>query len=114
MIPGFSQSTLLDSVLSKRLLKWLPNPPKTLLFRASLFGFSVEKFHRYCDFRGPNVVIVQNSNNITYGGFSVPSWKPQPAEDLYAHGAVILTVSGRGCVVEFVCEQQHNWQIMCS
>lgn len=75
LFKGFSASILLNPELSRRLLEMLPNPPESLLFRASNYGFSGEKFHRYCNDRGSTVVIARNSENIIFGGFSVPSWE---------------------------------------
>lgn len=45
-----------------------------LIFRASEHGFSADQFHKYCDKKGPNMVIIRNDHDHVYGGYSFASW----------------------------------------
>ena len=45
-----------------------------LLYRASRDGDEVRTFHRLCDEKGPTLVIVKNSFNSRFGGYTSIPW----------------------------------------
>ena len=45
-----------------------------LLYRASEHNFNSNKFHEKCDEKGSTIVIVKNTYNHVYGGYSKVSW----------------------------------------
>ena len=46
----------------------------TLLFRASRDGFTPDKFHEYCNNKGPTITFVKIENDCRIGGYSGISW----------------------------------------
>ena len=59
----------------KQLKKWLGEKCKwNLCYRASRDGWRAQDFHRYCDNKGPTVVLVKVSNYI-FGGYTDENWQ---------------------------------------
>ena len=55
-------------------ISWLPSGSTlSLLFRASSNGHYPETFHRYCNNKGPTVVVVR-SNACVFDGFTTKPW----------------------------------------
>ena len=53
---------------------WLPSAASfTLIFQASSDGKSAADFHRCCDNKGPNIVVIQSGEYI-FGGYTSKSW----------------------------------------
>ena len=46
-----------------------------LLFRASEHHYQANKFHEFCDNRGPTVTIIHNDEDHVFGGYTSKSWK---------------------------------------
>lgn len=46
-----------------------------LLYRASQNNFSVQRFHDLCNKKSNTLVLVKNSKNFIYGGFTPCSWE---------------------------------------
>ncbi|XP_065879047.1 uncharacterized protein [Euphorbia lathyris] len=44
-------------------------------YRASTDGFSATKFHEYCDFKGPCVIIGYTNKSFKFGGFSTEGYR---------------------------------------
>jgi len=44
------------------------------LYRASQHGFDAVSFHKYCDNKGPTIVIIKNEIDYIFGGFTNVSW----------------------------------------
>ena len=45
-----------------------------LLFRASEHGFDRDKFHQFCDNKGPTIAIIHNEHDHVFGGYVERSW----------------------------------------
>ncbi|XP_062586847.1 uncharacterized protein LOC134248468 isoform X2 [Saccostrea cucullata] len=45
-----------------------------LLYRSSLHGCTSQKFHEFCDNKGPTVIVYYNIDNNVYGGYTSQSW----------------------------------------
>ena len=46
----------------------------TLLFRGSEHDYDCNKFHKYCDDKGPTVTVIHNHLNHVFGGYISASW----------------------------------------
>ncbi|XP_061186906.1 uncharacterized protein LOC133195036 [Saccostrea echinata] len=46
-----------------------------LLYKISRDGCSASKFHQSCDYKGPTVTVLYNTENSVYGGFLAGDWK---------------------------------------
>ena len=59
-----------------KISKWIGQPitSKTLLYKASVDGWSFEKFHQLCDFKGATVTIATITDGRIIGGYSPWSW----------------------------------------
>ena len=59
-----------------KLREWLGNNYKwKFLYRASEHGYTAESFHKYCDDKGPTLVIIKSSGGWIFGGYTTESWK---------------------------------------
>ena len=45
-----------------------------LIYKASEHGFKREEFHKYCDDKGPTLVVVKSSGGWIFGGYTTQSW----------------------------------------
>lgn len=72
IINPFSYIQLIDTNQFKQLNNWI-NPLVSLsfelIFKASENGDSSEEFHKFCDGKGPTVVIVKGKNCHIFGGY---------------------------------------------
>ena len=72
-----NSSTIVTEEEVKLLKNWI-NPNENinleLLYRASRDGDEVRTFHRLCDEKGPTLVVVKNSFNSRYGGYTSIPW----------------------------------------
>lgn len=63
------------------LKSWInPNHKKiflNLLFKSSVHGDSVEKFHAKCDNKGPTITVVKTDKDFILGGFTSISWSSE-------------------------------------
>ena len=58
------------------LMSWLPpNASLSLLYRASSDGKTPADFHRWCDKKGPTLVLIRSGAYIC-GGYTSNSWQP--------------------------------------
>ena len=45
-----------------------------LLYRASEHGYTAKSFHKYCDDKGPTLIIIKSSEGWIFGGYTTQSW----------------------------------------
>ena len=58
-----------------KLREWLGNDYKwKLLYRASEHEYTAESFHKYCDNKGPTLVIIKSSKGWIFGGYTTQLW----------------------------------------
>ncbi len=56
------------------LREWAGDYKWKLLYRASENEYSAKSFHKYCDNKGPTVVIIKSSGGWIFGGYTTQSW----------------------------------------
>lgn len=47
----------------------------SLIYKASLKGFHCNDFHKFCDKKGPLLILIKSERNQVFGGYSSKSWK---------------------------------------
>ena len=66
---------LLDSQYNHYFEKWLGNDKKwKLIYRASKYNYTAKSFHKYCDDKGPTLVLIESSEGWIFGGYTTQSW----------------------------------------
>ena len=70
-----NESYLLNDNYCNTLIEWLEKDTRfERIYKATNDGFSGDDFHRCCDKKGPNVVVVSTSTNRLLGGYTPLSW----------------------------------------
>eukprot|EP01083_Nonionella_stella_P051806 137563_1 len=77
ILNGDEKIILTDSILKNK-INDIDSDGIHLLYRASRDGFSEKAFHELCDNKGATIVIIQNSTDDIYGGYSPVQWKSTP------------------------------------
>lgn len=67
-------SKLVNAQQQEKIQEWLGNKKLELLYSASRDGFSSVTFHKYCDSKGPTLVIVKSEMGYLFGGYTSTSW----------------------------------------
>ena len=66
---------LLDSQYDDELREWLGNDyDMKLIYRASEHNYTANSFHKYCDDKGPTLIVVKSSEGWIFGGYTTQSW----------------------------------------
>lgn len=66
-----------------------------LLFRASQNCFSAQRFHNFCDFKGPTLTLIKAKTGKVFGGFCSISWVVDEKGSYYsAPDTFIFSVTG--------------------
>ena len=66
---------IVNQQYDNNLRKWLGNDYKwKLLYRASEHKYTSKSFHKYCDDKGPTLVIIKSSGGWIFGGYTNRSW----------------------------------------
>ena len=73
----FKGSTLLSNEQKKLIDDWILKDTKkefTLIYKASIDGYSCNDFHSNCDKKGPTVTIIQSNTGYKFGGYTSIDW----------------------------------------
>ena len=65
---------LLDTQYDSYLRDWVGDKNLELIFRASEYEHVDSSFHKYCDDKGPTLVIIKSSEGWIFGGYTTQSW----------------------------------------
>ena len=66
---------LVNQQYDTKLREWLGSDCDwKLLYRASQHGYRAYSFHKYCDDKGPTLMVIKNSGGWIYGGCTTQSW----------------------------------------
>jgi hypothetical protein len=71
---SYNSATIFSTIDSSFSVKW------TRLYRGSENEFSAAAFHRFCDNKGPTVVLVRAKNGRVAAGYSCVPWKSGEGE----------------------------------
>ena len=76
----FKGTKILTNDEKKAISKWIKpyhNLKFQLLYQATRDGFSEDKFHSKCDYKGPTVFIFVGENGRRFGGFTTIGWNKE-------------------------------------
>ena len=66
---------IVNQQYDSKLREWLGNEYKwKLLYRASEHEYTAESFHKYCDNKGPTLIVIKSSEGWIFGGYTTQSW----------------------------------------
>ena len=71
LIKNVQDEKFILGLFSERLIKSQIN----LLYQASKDGFNAKDFHRFCDRKGPTLVIIKSEKDCIFGGYTSKAWK---------------------------------------
>lgn len=70
----FEGGTVLTPAHKFKITEWLPQKKFTLMFKATVEGFSADAFHAKCDDKGPTLAVIQSKEGYIFGGYTAQSW----------------------------------------
>ena len=84
-------STILNNEADKQisLINWIKEKTEKefikfdLLYKMSENGSSWEDFHKYCDNKGPTLLLIHTTENKIFGGFTPLNWKKIEKNEIY-------------------------------
>ena len=73
----FEGSTILSFDEKKQISNWFNNKRCSfnMIYKAKRDGDSADNFHKKCDGKKNNIIIIQTSNGIKFGGYTSKSWE---------------------------------------
>ena len=80
---------LSDTQLVKRqydtiLREWCGDYKWKLLYRSSEHDYTGKSFHKYCDDKGPTLIVIKSSGGWIFGGYTTQSWKVTHQNEYYS------------------------------
>ena len=57
------------------LREWVGDYKWRLIYRTSEHGYTANSFHKYCDDKGPTLIVIKSSEGWIFGGYTTRSWK---------------------------------------
>ena len=58
----------------KKLHEWTKSKKMELIYRATRDGTTPQKFHEFCDNKGPTIILFKNEKGNAFGGYASISW----------------------------------------
>ena len=58
----------------KKLHEWTKSKKMELIYRATRDGTTPQKFHEFCDNKGPTIILFKNEKGNVFGGYASISW----------------------------------------
>ncbi len=58
-----------------KLREWIGDYKWKLIYRTSEHGYKGESFHKYCDNKGPTLIVIKSSEGWIFGGYTTQSWR---------------------------------------
>ena len=66
---------LVSQQYDSKLREWLGNDYKwKLIYRSSEHRNATKSFHKYCDDKGPTLIVIKSSGGWIFGGYTTKSW----------------------------------------
>ena len=69
-----------DIKKQKAIIEWIEEKTKSninkikLIFKMTEYGNKSEDFHKFCDYKGPTLILIKTTKNIIFGGFTPLNW----------------------------------------
>lgn len=78
----------------EKLYEWCGSKIFELLYRGTKDGFRMDDFHRKCDNKGKNIVLLKNTSGHIFGGFASVAWEsPFTCAYKQAPGSFLFTLT---------------------
>ena len=84
-----------DKEKEQRIKKWInqnENISFSLLYRKGVDDFRPFDFHRYCDNKGPTLVLVETTKGYKFGGYTPLEWE-SPSDTIYKKDGITFLFS---------------------
>ena len=65
---------LVNQQYDDKLKEWAEDYKWKLIYRASEHGYTAESFHKYCNDKGPTLIVIKSSEGWIFGGYTTQSW----------------------------------------
>ncbi len=65
---------IVDDIYDSYLREWIGNITMKLVYRKSEHEHNVELFHKYCDDKGPTLIVIKSYEGWIFGGYTTQSW----------------------------------------
>ena len=65
---------LVNQKYDSYLREWVGDYRWKLLYRSSEHEYSAKSFHKYCDDKGPTLIVIKSSGGWIFGGYTTQSW----------------------------------------
>ena len=65
---------LLNKQYDDKLREWVGDYRWKLLYRSSEHDYRAKSFHKYCDDKGPTLIVIKSSGGWIFGGYTTQSW----------------------------------------
>ena len=79
---SFESSSIINDDINKQntIINWIQEKINKkdinfkLIFKMTKHGYDGKSFHKYCDNKGPNLILIKTNKNRIFGGFTPLSW----------------------------------------
>ena len=65
---------LVDMQYDSILREWIGDHKMKLIYRASEHEYTAESFFKYCNVRGPTLIVIKSTGGWIFGGYTTQSW----------------------------------------
>ena len=65
---------LVNQQYDSKLREWIGDYKWKMLYRASEHEYTGYSFHKYCDDKGPTLIVIKSSGGWIFGGYTTQSW----------------------------------------
>ena len=69
-----SNTQLVNQQYDGKLREWVGDYKWKLLYRSSEHEYSAKPFHKYCNYKGPTLIVIKSSGGWIFGGYTTRSW----------------------------------------
>ena len=73
--PFLRESVISEEKYDDKLREWCGDYKWKLLYRASEHGYTAGSFHKYCDEKGPTLIMIKSNEGWIFGGYTTQSWR---------------------------------------
>ena len=79
----FGNTKILNFEYADSLRQWFGDCRYKLIYRASEHNYTASSFHKYCDNKGPTLVVIKSKEGFVFGGFTAKSWRREGGNSMF-------------------------------
>ena len=72
--PFLKESVISEGQYDDKLREWVGDYKWRLIYRASEHDYTADSFHKYCNDKGPTLIVIKSSGGWIFGGYTTQSW----------------------------------------